>query len=524
MDDCRIFWGEAHDNTYQFEVLPAPVEDIIGAAASHLDFYAAAYYTSFSPGFVTGGHPSSNAQKHPIVVERWKEQERLDREWAELQEATKQMNRPGSFVTFPGYEWQGNGRSGDHNVFALTEGLPIFRVDTLAELYACLRGREAIAIPHHTAYRPGQRGRDWSVYDEGLSPFSEVFSIHGCSETDEEWIGLRANTHMGPGIGGGAWQDALDRGYHIGAICSTDNWGAMPGHHGRGRMACLARELTRESLWEAFRARRVYGVSGDRIHLDFRVNDAVMGSVINSDGKRSIRVKVVGSDALDRIELLRNGRVIATHCHQGTWGWPTAGPVRFKVRIEAGWGPSPAEAPVLECNWRGELAIDKGRVIGFEPCWISPGQGQPRIEGGRAAFDMHSTTRDVRVVPQNANVFECEADVAGEMAVRMNGLEERGGVAAFAAGSRVMWFKDECVRMLHERLGIEPGSPERNDVYYHAAFKTKIHRPIPEAGYTAQFEHEDDEPLDGEVNYRIRVEQRNGERAWSSPIWVTPRS
>jgi len=23
------------------------------------------------------------------------------------------------------------------------------------------------------------------------------------------------------------------------------------------------------------------------------------------------------------------------------------------------------------------------------------------------------------------------------------------------------------------------------------------------------------------VNYRVRVEQRNGQRAWTSPVWVT---
>ncbi|MCK4374849.1 MAG: hypothetical protein KAX19_05945, partial [Candidatus Brocadiae bacterium] len=28
----------------------------------------------------------------------------------------------------------------------------------------------------------------------------------------------------------------------------------------------------------------------------------------------------------------------------------------------------------------------------------------------------------------------------------------------------------------------------------------------------------------GEVHYRVRVEQRNGQRAWSSPIWVAPPS
>ena len=33
----------------------------------------------------------------------------------------------------------------------------------------------------------------------------------------------------------------------------------------------------------------------------------------------------------------------------------------------------------------------------------------------------------------------------------------------------------------------------------------------------------DEEPLDAEANYRVRVEQRNGQRAWSSPVWVRPR-
>jgi hypothetical protein len=54
------------------------------------------------------------------------------------------------------------------------------------------------------------------------------------------------------------------------------------------------------------------------------------------------------------------------------------------------------------------------------------------------------------------------------------------------------------------------------------AYLSKIHRVIPEAGYSARLNIEDDMPLKGETNYRIRVEQRNGQRAWSSPIWVKP--
>ncbi len=521
MESYRIFWGEAHDNVYATDPMLAPMDEMLRRAASHLDFYAAAYYTAWLPTFSQRAQSPADHQPHPLILEEWKSQERLDREWAEVQEAIANAYRPGRFVAFPGYEWQGDGSGGDHNVFSLREGLPIFRVDTLAELYERLRGHEAIAIPHHTAYRPGVRGRDWSVFDEELSPFAEIYSIHGCSETDEEWIGLRRNTIMGPGFGAGTYQAALDRGYHLGAICSTDNWGPMPGHYGHGTMACLAKELTRESLWEAFKARRVYGVTGDRIQLDFRINGAIMGETSEARGSREIFVAVEGCDALDRIEVLRNGRVIATHCHQGAWDLPPPGQrSRFKLRIEMGWGPRPIEISLSERVWRGELTVASGRMLGSVPCWIWPGQSQPALSGEKATFEMRTSQQTVADPHQNANVFEFEADPGAELFIRLNGLEEHGTVGQFARGSREMWFREECVRMLHEHRGVEPGSPQREDVYHHMAYKAKIHRPIPESGYTAKFSMVDDEPLDGEISYRVRVEQRNGQRAWSSPIWL----
>jgi len=526
MPELNVYWGEAHDNTYQFAESPTPIDEVYRRAASHLDFYAAAYYTAFSKASRVGGHLSETDKPHRVsleTLETWKEPERLDREWAEVQDTSRRMNQPGRFVTFPGYEWQGDGSPGDHNVFAREEGLPIFRVQTLAELYACLRQHEAIAIPHHTAYHPGQRGRDWSVFDERLSPFAEVYSIHGCSETDEEWVGIRQNSHMGPGEAGGTYQAALDRGYHLGAICSTDNWGDMPGHYGNGRMACLAPELTRQSLWEAFRARRVYGVTGDRIRLDFRLDGQPMGSILRSTGPRRIEVAALGSDAIDRIELLRNGRVIDTHCHQGTWEVPAAGVrTRFKLRVEVGWGPRPNELELPPQPWHGRLAAPGGTIVGWEPCWISSGQGPAVLTGETAIFDLLSSGATLKERSQNANVFEIEADASCPVELTLNGAVERASLAELAAGSRNVWYKEDCVRLLEERCDIPPGAPERNDIYWHLAHKAKIHRAIPEVGYSASLEVVDDEPLEAEANYRVRVEQRNGQRAWSSPIWVRP--
>jgi len=521
----RIFWGETHDNTYHHPEPTRRMAEVLAAAADHLDFYCGAYYTAHADAFQPEGHPAEHTGKQDLILEGWKDAERIEREWAEVQEATRAADSPGRFVAFPGYEWQGDGSSGDHNVCYLREGPPIFRVRTVAELYDCLRELDALAIPHHTAYRPGRRGRDWSVFDARISPYAEVFSVHGCSETDEELIGLRQNSHMGPGMAGGTYQDALDHGLHLGAICGTDNFGALPGRHGRGRMAALAGELTREALWEAFRARRVYGVTGDRIELDFTVDGAPMGSIIHSAGPRTVLVAVRGSDALDRIEILRNGRVIATHCHQGTWDLPPAGQrSHFKLRIELGWGPRSNELDVPDRRWQGRIEVADGRFLACEPCWVTFGQEPPSLDGSVATFAMLTGSSTVTERFQNANVFEFEAAPQAMLRVRINGIEEAAPIAAFAGGSRVLWYRDECVQMLEDCCGLEPGSPERDDVYHHMAYKAKLHRAVPEAAYTARFEIEDDEPFEGEIHYRVRVEQRNGQRAWSSPVWVRQTS
>lgn len=65
----------------------------------------------------------------------------------------------------------------------------------------------------------------------------------------------------------------------------------LSGMYGHGLMAVLAPALTRADLWAAFRARRVYGVTGDRIALDFTVNGAAMGSQIAAAPLRPARAR-----------------------------------------------------------------------------------------------------------------------------------------------------------------------------------------------------------------------------------------
>ena len=195
---------------------------------------------------------------------------------------------------------------------------------------------------------------------------------------------------------------------------------------------------------------------------------------------------------------------------------------RFKLRIEAGWGPHPGEIPLPDRHWEGTLSVSGGRIIGWEPCWVTRDQSVPQIDGDIARFGLVSRQAYVTRPFQGATLFEFEADPEAEVVLRLNGLEERDTVRAIAAHSRLLWYRDDCVQLIRTTMGIEPETARRGDVYYQMACKAKRHRAIPESGYTATLTLADDEPLERETHYRVRVEQRNGQRAWSSPIWVRP--
>jgi hypothetical protein len=170
-------------------------------------------------------------------------------------------------------------------------------------------------IPHHV-----KTWMDWSFYNPELEPVMEIYSCWGQSENPsmERW-----DKGMTPGAG--AWE-ALRRGYRLGMIASSDNHVGMPGRsypHDRqvhtpfpgGLAAVWAPELTRESIFDAIRARRCYGTTGARIILDFTVNGQPMGGEVEIEDEsapRKIGIYARGTDAFTSVEILRNGDVIHT--------------------------------------------------------------------------------------------------------------------------------------------------------------------------------------------------------------------
>jgi len=506
-----LYWGDTHTNLHSRHLDQLDVT--VRYAKEMLDFWPIAYYPQEMSDTPEG-----------VSVEDWLPPERLEREWRLICDCAAASHVPGEFVPFAGYEWQGDGSSGDHNVFYLEDHAPLLTCATLRELYDEIRrrGLASFAIPHHTAYMVGIRAKDWSVQDDEISPFAEIFSCHGCSESDEEWIGLRRNRHMGPGVSGGTIEDGLDLGHRFGIICSGDSHSGFAGVYGHGLMGCYAKELTRQSLWEAFAARRVYGVSADRMALEFTANDAMMGSVIESGDAVLCRTRVRGGDAIDRIELLRNNRVIATHCHNGAWAPPADGVIRCKLRVEVGWGGDARIFPKGGTReWDGALEAPSGRIVSVEKCWRSAGQSVEAPGGARCGF--HFATAQGGMggrLPNEANIFEIEGRPSDAIVLTVEGKRVEMTLGEAMAGSRMIHFIDESERFVREKHGIDPSTLPRRDRLYYMGHKVKVHRAIPEVGYTAELVCEDKQPPAGANHYRVRVTQRNGDVGWTSPVWV----
>ena len=503
MEGRQLFWGEIHTHTALSDGNGTP-EDNFRVARSHLDFWAMADH-AYDP--------------EVFSMDYWQQKpggQILNDHWPSVQELCRQNEEPGRFVPLLAYEWT-NYRYGHHNVYYLDYDQPIRMSPTLPELYGALRGVDALVIPHHGGYPVGMCGKDWDFHDEELSPFVELYSLHGSSEEPD---GIRPlltrGSWMGPGAAGGSVQEGLARGYKLGIMASSDSHGDHPGAYDNGLIAVHARELTRESIWEALRQRHVYGVTGDRIALDFSLNGQPMGETVRTAGPRSLRISVVGWDEIERLDVLKNNciwRSFAEPC--GTSG-EEAG--RFRFLLEWGWdqkGPH---------DWQGRLELRGGRIVQAVPCFR--GSMASRLSTGVESLEKTLCTWTSRTekprawgfsrLSADALAFEldCQRDAQLELTMTTGRYTRRLTLSPrdILARSRVAYMEDV---------------PATNDGSYWRKMETylnlKVHRGWPTEALSLDLSLEDDAENatpGGTDFYYVRVTQRNGQRAWSSPIWV----
>lgn len=448
--------------------------------------------------------------------------------WETIQVVSERHLDPGSFVTFPAYEWNGNRtRWGDHNVYYFEEGYPLDCAWDLPTLFANMRDRSAFVLPHHTAYELGNRGKEWDVHNTNLSPLAEVYSSHGSSEAVDSPVPMNRNKDMGPRTHGGTFQDALDRGYKIGAVAGNDGPG-LPGTWGNGVAGIWATELTREGIWEALNARRTVGVTGDRIVLWWTLDDNPLGSVVNNEVSRRATVDVDCPRPLDRIEVIHDGDVVETYLHDAEDDRTVN---RYRMLIEFGWGPSPdyGDFESVEITWSGSISAIGGQLTAVQPRFKGFGQ-EYNFEDGECQFDLVTSREEVDgMLPEldadrttQAFIVEVDGNRDTEVVIALNNHQSITiSLEEALEEDTLVSYTDESQQRLESSFELSKDDIDNPDIVYHNASKVRCSRAVPRAECTASVTFEELPTSTGEDYYYIRAAQRDGQFAWASPIWVT---
>jgi hypothetical protein len=230
-------------------------------------------------------------------------------------------------VTIWGYEWAESvpGRL-DRNIYfhdeedPIPEGWPRTIEEfwkSIEKAYGDNRDRRVIVGPHMFTYQT--QCRPWyETWDPRYERFVEIYSQHGMSE----FFGNPRPLAAGKVQEGFFMQDGLKAGRRFGIIASSDTHNTRPGRSGRmrysgGLVAFLAKDLTRESIWDAFWNRRVYAATNDRVFIDFTIDGHPMGEEFVATGKPRIRYAVHGCDDDFTVHLLRNNTEIRETAAKG---------------------------------------------------------------------------------------------------------------------------------------------------------------------------------------------------------------
>jgi hypothetical protein len=495
----HLYWGDLHSHC-SVSYGHGTVEQALLRSQQQLDFCSVTGH-AFWPDM-----PSDRETYAEIIDYHNVGFARLARNWDTLLSRQASATSEGEFVALPSYEWHSL-EFGDHNVYAACPELALRDAPNLPALRECIASGNAIAIPHHIGYAAGYRGIDWQHFNVSRSPFVEIFSLHGCSVADDDPFPMLHD--MGPRDTGSTAVAGWQMGHRFGIVGGTDHHGAYPGSHGDGRMGVFATALTREALWDAFLARRVYAAIGDRIDARLFIDDAWIGSEIKSPGTRHLVVDVTGSDAIDHVDILKNERLLQRF--QPATASDSESSNNYRLRITWGWGRKDKLI-----DWAARLTLSEGTITQVESCF----SGQPIVapktqtsdeeipddedlpheilERNDASCVWRSVTTGnptMRHQTTQAISFEINAPPSATVRVDVNGHVYEHALAELRHGGRSHYLQG----WLSEAIRIGPLVP------------------ISACRVATEFTDEPEQAVDC---YRMQVAQKNGQWAWLTPIWV----
>ena len=337
----QLFWGDLHRHT---EIsmdggFDGTLWDMYRYAldAAELDFIASTDH--FYGGDGAMGRPEDRSY-----------------DWWRTQKLADAFHVRGRFAPLFGYERSIRWPYGHRNVINLRRGTTTVsrtfprereseefpREPDELRLWEELRGQDAISIPHTIA---AGGGTNFSYNDPAMEPLLEIYQ--GCRMSYEAAGSPRVNSAQR--YADGFARSALDRGYKIGFIASSDHRSTHISY-----AAVYADEPTREGIFRALQQRHAYAAT-DNIVIDLRVGDAIMGDSIRTRQIPEVQVTVSGTGPIHDIQIIKDNSYVYS--------------VRPAVR-KASFTFRDADANPGESYYYVRIRQEDGQMAWASPIWV----------------------------------------------------------------------------------------------------------------------------------------------------------
>ncbi|MEO2049789.1 MAG: DUF3604 domain-containing protein [Pirellulales bacterium] len=492
----QLYWGDLHNHN-AVGYAKGSLRRSIEIASEHLDFFAFTGHASWHD------MPKMPGQRHMKWVNGF--QTHRDH-WNKTRQMLHEASDD-SFTAMLGYEWHSS-QFGDYCLIFPDDQPDLYLPDHVEKLLKFADEKKALAIPHHLAYARGWRGANFDHFSSSVSPVVEIFSEHGCSESVTAPVGDFIRHSMGGRATENTIERQLSKGLRFGFVASTDDHRGYPGAYGEGLVAIWARDNSAAALVDAIRKRRTYAATGDRIQLDFTVNEQPMGSELKPTTQRQIDVQVDSPDSIKSIELIRNGRVIERHFPEDTAVIPAALPGRVKCRLRYGWGPWGALDLGRICDWNMKILLDGGRFIQATPCF----QAAPFSEQRRDRLHAVSAN-ELHLVSHTTRVKAYAEDPTKAVILEMD-IDHPDASLTIELKSPSQQKKTTTLKYLQRD----------NTIHFTGPFTAEsfmLERIVGPSESRATIRWHDQRAGQSEADwYYVRVLQHNNHMAWSSPVWV----
>ena len=485
----KVYWGDLHQHAYFADGRGTPAANYEFAIShSCLDFCSVAPPQEFTyaPGMLCiEGSPTQKG-------------------WEELAQATERYNGD-DLVTILGSEAGTLGRLAGHmnsyyldssnrpELERLAQKLgpdePIPSYEAYLEELESSKG-EFLLLPHaHARGGPG-------VFDLPKRPDYqtnvEVVSVHGVF--DECYLQWLRHGHL-VGVHGGGDNH----------MTSTGN--GNPGWHytnTNGLTGLWSPTRDRRGVWEAIKDRRTWAVTGNqRIFLDFNVSDHAMGAIVaTNEPQRRVRLQVAGTAPILKAELFRNGEIVRAH----------RASVEARCYLRVVWTDSMCSRRVDDSLTTGPISVEGASLSIAAALNTYHPTDRFTEEAGTIAFRTNAysgTTRGTVLQVTGGRpeelLFEIDDEHLG--AKVLEGCYRLSLSDDHVSLSRPLETDERQRRPLFSR---EPHQPE---------FMLDVDWTDPEWPRVLDLSW-DDTGAAGDW-YFVRIEQIDGNIAWSSPVWLS---